>query len=207
MGVAFGPFSYIARAMSRKPRSNAIDYEDPEVWKECFEIFDRDRDGKLNMVELAQFIRALGRNPLNSEMEALVKSLGGENTTVDFNKAKSTLQSCKFKKPIDQERDMREAFKALDKDGRGTILEDELRQILCNLGENLEPYEVDQLIKNVKVNSWVRSTTTSLWTSWSATEHRFLYNMHKKKDCSEKWKKKKTGGKKGKKKKKKKKKK
>merc|ERR1712100_265690 len=133
MGVAFGPFSYIARAMSRKPRSNAIDYEDPEVWKECFEIFDRDRDGKLNMVELAQFIRALGRNPLN--------------------KAKSTLQSCKFKKPIDQERDMREAFKALDKDGRGTILEAELRQILCNLGENLEPYEVDQLIKNVKVNS------------------------------------------------------
>jgi len=48
---------------------------------------------------------------------------------------------------------LREAFKALDKDGRGTILEAELRQILCNLGENLQPYEVDQLIKNVKVNA------------------------------------------------------
>jgi len=139
--------------MAAKKRTQNIDYEDPEVWKECFEIFDRDRDGKLNMTELAQFIRALGRNPLNSEMDALVKTLGGDTTTVDFAKASATLKASKFKKPVDQERDMREAFKALDKDGRGTILEAELRQILCNLGENLEPYEVDQLIKNVKVNS------------------------------------------------------
>ena len=44
---------------SRTKRA-ALDYEDPEVWKECFEIFDKDRDGKLSVDELASYIRALG---------------------------------------------------------------------------------------------------------------------------------------------------
>jgi len=144
------PSSHI---MAAKKRGNATDYEDPEVWKECFEIFDKDRDGKLTTEELASFIRALGRNPLNSEVKALVAEIGGERTLVDRTTAFNILKTKKFRKPVDQARDMREAFKALDKDGRGTILEAELRQILCNLGENLEPYEVDQLIKNVKVNA------------------------------------------------------
>jgi len=94
-----------------------------------------------------------GRNPLNSDIKALVAELGGEKTMVTRDQAFNVLRTKKYKKPQEQERDMREAFKALDKDGRGTILEAELRQILTNLGENLEAYEVDQLIKNVKVNA------------------------------------------------------
>jgi len=139
--------------MAAKQARKTTDYDDPEVWKECFEIFDKDRDGKLNVDELAAFIRALGRNPLNSEIKALVQEIGGEKTLVDRQQATTILKTKKFKRPQEQERDMREAFKALDKDGRGTILEAELRQILCNLGENLEPYEVEQLIKNVRVNA------------------------------------------------------
>jgi len=138
---------------AKAAKTRQTDYEDPEVWKEAFEIMDKDRDGKLTVDELAAFIRALGRNPLNSEIKALVTEIGGERTLTDRNQAFNILKTKKFKRPQEQERDMREAFKALDKDGRGTILEAELRQILCNLGENLEPYEVDQLIKNVKVNA------------------------------------------------------
>jgi Ca2+-binding EF-hand superfamily protein len=44
-----------------KKRTNTTDYEDQEVWKECFDVFDRDRDGKLTMDELAMFIRALSK--------------------------------------------------------------------------------------------------------------------------------------------------
>merc|ERR1712146_420534 len=93
--------------MAARKRQNDIDYEDPEVWKECFEIFDRDRDGKLNMVELAQFIRALGRNPLNSEMEALVKSLGGETPPWTSTRPSRPCSRASSRSP-DQERDMRE---------------------------------------------------------------------------------------------------
>jgi len=139
--------------MASRTKRPTVDYEDPEVWKECFEIFDKDRDGKLNVDELASYIRSLGRNPLQSDIKALVAELGGEKTLVSRDQAFNILRTKKYKKPQEQERDMREAFKALDKDGRGTIQEAELRQILTNLGENLEAYEVDQLIKNVKVNA------------------------------------------------------
>ncbi len=52
-----------------------------------------------------------GRNPLNSEVKALVAELGGEKTLVDKNQATTLLKTKKFKRPQEQERDMREAFK------------------------------------------------------------------------------------------------
>jgi len=65
----------------------------------------------------------------------------GEGKKIDF-KTFSTFYRRKMKKPMDMERDMRNAFIALDKDGTGTILEAELRQILGTLGEALSPEEV-----------------------------------------------------------------
>lgn len=44
--------------------------------------------------------------------------------------------------PSDQDRPMRDAFKALDKENNGTIQEAELRQILGNLGDALTSQEV-----------------------------------------------------------------
>jgi len=54
-----------------------------------------------------------------------------------------------MKKPSDLDRDMRNAFVALDKDGTGQILEAELRQILGTLGETLTSEEVDMLMRDV----------------------------------------------------------
>jgi hypothetical protein len=62
-------YRFFAQAAKGKANTRqATDYEDPEVWKECFEIFDKDRDGKLNMDELASFIRSLGTNCSRSSL-------------------------------------------------------------------------------------------------------------------------------------------
>lgn len=47
---------------------------------------------------------------------------------------------------------MREAFKALDKDGNGKIAEVELRQILGTLGDSLTSAEVNQLLRDFKID-------------------------------------------------------
>jgi len=57
-----------------------------------------------------------------------------------------------MKKPNDLERDMRNAFSALDKDGTGQIYESELRQILGTLGECLNSEEVDMLMRDVEAD-------------------------------------------------------
>eukprot|EP01097_Dermamoeba_algensis_P000408 TRINITY_DN1141_c0_g1_i1.p1 TRINITY_DN1141_c0_g1~~TRINITY_DN1141_c0_g1_i1.p1 ORF type:complete len:144 (-),score=41.41 TRINITY_DN1141_c0_g1_i1:103-534(-) len=119
---------------------------------ECFDVFDKDKDKKITAEELGTVIRALGKCPLQSEVAAFVKEAGGENALIDLRSFKDFYNKTK-RKPSDLERDMREAFKALDKEGNGLISEAELRQILMNLGEALEPYEVDSLLRSVDVGS------------------------------------------------------
>ena len=124
---------------------------DEEI-KAAFEVFDKDKDGKITGEELGTVIRALGKCPLQSEVNQWMKEAGGESATIDVSTFKTYFNK-KMRRPEDTERDMREAFKALDKEGNGLISEAELRQILMNLGEALEPYEVDSLLRQVDVNT------------------------------------------------------
>jgi calmodulin len=58
----------------------------------------------------------------------------------------------KLRTPQEQEKEMRDAFKALDKDSNGKILEAELRQILGALGDALSSQEVNALMREIKVD-------------------------------------------------------
>lgn len=71
----------------------------------------------------------------------MVEEAGGVNGKVDLTKMGEFARR-KFKKPEDLDKEMRLALRALDKEGRGTIMEAELRQILTTLGDTLNNREV-----------------------------------------------------------------
>jgi len=119
--------------------------------KEAFDVFDADKDGYIGSEEIGTVVRALGKCPYQSEVTAIVEEAGGEGKKVDL-RALTGFYKKKLKKPMDLERDMRNAFSALDKDGTGAILEAELRQILGTLGEALSSDEVDLLMKDCEVD-------------------------------------------------------
>jgi len=119
--------------------------------KEAFEVFDTDKDGYILAEEIATVIRALGKCPYQTDVKEIVAE-AGEGKKVDF-RSFSNFYKKKFKKPQDLERDMRNAFSALDKDGQGTVLEAELRQILGTLGEALSAEEVDLLMRDCEADS------------------------------------------------------
>lgn len=50
-------------------------------------------------------------------------------------------------KDIDNEEEIREAFRVFDKDGNGFISAAELRNVMTNLGEKLTDGEVDEMIR------------------------------------------------------------
>jgi hypothetical protein len=114
------------------------------------------QNGKVTAALIGTLVRALGKNPLQKEVDAWVSELGGADTPIDVATVKkvqggrarerdvfavltfaSQYYNQKLPKPRDQERDMREAFKVLDIQGKGFINEAELRQIMCTLGEPL----------------------------------------------------------------------
>jgi len=114
-----------------------------EKWKEAFGLFDRDGDGKIGASELGTVMRALGQNLTEAEVKEIVKKLSSD--TVDFEKFKSVMIA--NKKDVDPEKEMREAFKVFDKDGKGVVQTSELRAVLTSMGEKLTEEEVDGIIK------------------------------------------------------------
>jgi len=117
---------------------------------ECFAIFDKDNDGKVSAEDLGNALRSLGKNPTNAELKAIKDELGAKD--FDLNTFKAVYRK-PIKTPAEQQKEMLDAFKALDKEGNGTIQEAELRQLLLNLGDSLTTPEVEELMKEVTVSS------------------------------------------------------
>lgn len=70
----------------------------------------------------------------------------------DLNQFKSIYRK-PIKTPSEQSKEMVDAFRALDKEGNGSIQEAELRQLLLNLGDSLTNAEVEELMKEVPVSA------------------------------------------------------
>ncbi|XP_049851313.1 myosin regulatory light chain-like [Schistocerca gregaria] len=120
--------------------------------KAVFEDVDLNNDGYITRQELALAIRALGKNPTEKELDAVFAELGKDQQSIDFGSFKHAFGK-PFSSPFDQDKAMRDAFKILDTENDGTILESELRQILLTVGDAMTHEEVDSILENITVDS------------------------------------------------------
>merc|ERR1711991_953361 len=114
-----------------------------EEIEDVFKVFSK--KGKVEASQIGTLVRALGKNPLQKDVDSWIEELGGPSKSIDVSTVKKYYNK-KLPKPRDQERDMREAFKVLDIQGKGFINEAELRQIMCTLGEPLTQEEFNLLM-------------------------------------------------------------
>ncbi|KAK3578512.1 hypothetical protein CHS0354_007765 [Potamilus streckersoni] len=113
--------------------------------KEAFDVFDRDGDGCISAKELGIVMRSLGQNPMESEIQEMVKEVDVDgNGTIDFQEFLD-MMSRKLK-AVDSEKDIKDAFKVFDKDRNGFITAAELKQGMLELGERLTNEEIDEMI-------------------------------------------------------------
>jgi len=119
--------------------------------EECFNLFDAKKQGYLEKDQLGPVLRALGKNPTEKELKEILAEIGNEK--IDQNRVKTLYRTKKLRSPQDQDKEMRDAFKALDKESNGKVQEAELRQILGNLGDALTSQEVNALMREVKVDA------------------------------------------------------
>jgi len=116
-----------------------------DEYKEAFQLFDKDGDGKISSSELGTVMRAVGQNPTQAEVrEYISNDLGGKDqfTLDDFLKVLKNRS-----KPSNQEDQIKEAFKVFDKSNSGLIEINELKHVLTTLGEKLSAEEVDGVLK------------------------------------------------------------
>ncbi|XP_070535690.1 myosin-2 essential light chain-like [Ptychodera flava] len=120
--------------------------------RDTFSIFDKKGDGKIEAPSVGEVIRALGYNPLQSEVKKLIDSFGGRDKRISFEEFLPIVQKFAAKAPQDQHRfeEFVEGLRVFDKDGNGTINSAELRHVLTTLGERLSDDEVEQLLSGLE---------------------------------------------------------
>ncbi|XWS49808.1 hypothetical protein CRYUN_Cryun12cG0034600 [Craigia yunnanensis] len=118
--------------------------------KEAFTLFDTDGDGKIAPLELGILMRSLGGNPTQAQLKAIVAE---EKLTAPFDFPRFLDLMAKHMKPEPFDRQLRDAFKVLDKESTGFVSVSDLRHILTSIGEKLEPSEFDEWIREVDVGS------------------------------------------------------
>eukprot|EP00928_Gymnodinium_smaydae_P055515 TRINITY_DN39032_c0_g1_i1.p1 TRINITY_DN39032_c0_g1~~TRINITY_DN39032_c0_g1_i1.p1 ORF type:complete len:147 (+),score=54.85 TRINITY_DN39032_c0_g1_i1:72-512(+) len=117
---------------------------DEQECKECFDIFDKDADGKISKAELGLALRSLGQTYTEAEVEALQAEAGGE--LVGF----STFQQMARRKPrnaTEQASALERALHVFDSGRTGSIDIAELRQVVTTLGgkEKMPAKEFDDI--------------------------------------------------------------
>eukprot|EP00092_Neocalanus_flemingeri_P032668 GFUD01035533.1.p1 GENE.GFUD01035533.1~~GFUD01035533.1.p1 ORF type:complete len:154 (+),score=62.38 GFUD01035533.1:119-580(+) len=115
-------------------------------FKEAFNIFDKDGDGKITSVELGSVLKNLGQNPVETELSDMINEFDVDgNGTVDFDEF--LVMMSKQMQDKDSDDELRQVFKVFDRDGNGLITVEELMQVLKTLGEELSEDEVKMMIK------------------------------------------------------------
>ncbi|XP_078439790.1 putative calcium-binding protein CML13 [Wolffia australiana] len=122
--------------------------EQVATMKEAFALFDTDGDGRIAVSELGILMRSLGGNPTQARIKEIVAE---EKLSAPFDLPRFVDLMKKHLNPEPFDRQLRQAFKVLDKDGTGFVSASDLRHILTSIGEKLEPAEFDEWIREVDV--------------------------------------------------------
>merc|ERR1711909_17202 len=114
-------------------------------FKEAFDEFDKDKSGTISPEELLGVMRAMGQNPTEDELLNLVLEVDIDgNGTIEFEEFLSMMKQKAHE--VDEEADLREAFKIFDRDKDGYISMKELKKVANMLGTMLTKEEVEEFM-------------------------------------------------------------
>lgn len=125
-----------------------------DAWKEAFMLFSNGGD-TVTGDACKDLIWACGRKPMLKDMEEAVKGFGGKLTMDTF------LEH--MKKPHDDPSidEFKFALDAFDSTDSGFTMKRELMNYLCNMGEKMQPEEVEAVLKDVPLDKENKIETTA----------------------------------------------
>eukprot|EP00092_Neocalanus_flemingeri_P014501 GFUD01015646.1.p1 GENE.GFUD01015646.1~~GFUD01015646.1.p1 ORF type:complete len:150 (+),score=72.23 GFUD01015646.1:47-496(+) len=120
-------------------------------FKEAFDEFDTDGSGAISSKELLGVMRAMGQNPTEDELLNLVMEVDMDgNGTIEFDEFLDMMK--KKASEVDEEAELKEAFKIFDRDKDGFISMKELKKVTSMLGTVLTKEEIDEFMAEADVD-------------------------------------------------------
>ncbi|OWF56439.1 Calmodulin-2 [Mizuhopecten yessoensis] len=120
-------------------------------FKEAFDLFDKDGDGSINSKELASMMLSMGQVPTDAEVRHFIEQVDcSGNGCIDLPEFITLM----MKDGIDaySKKQLLEAFRVFDKDMKGFLTVNQVREALTTLGEALTFDEVEELIHSADKN-------------------------------------------------------
>ncbi|XP_045148057.1 calcium-binding mitochondrial carrier protein SCaMC-1 [Echinops telfairi] len=144
------------------PMAACQDEQQPTRYQSLFQQLDRNRDGVVDIGELQQGLRSLGV-PLGQDAEEKIFNAGDVNKDgmLDFEEFMKYLK--------DHEKQMKLAFKSLDKNNDGNIDASEIVQSLQTLGVTISEKQAELILQSIDADG----TMTVDWNEW---RDYFLFN-------------------------------
>jgi len=117
-------------------------------FKDAFKKFDTEGNGEIPTSELGTVMRMLGHLLKDDELQTAIESVDSDGSGfVDIDEFLE-LMRMKTKESSD-EAEIKEAFRILDRDDKGEIHTDVIKEILLELFGNLTKEEVDDIIADI----------------------------------------------------------
>jgi len=120
-------------------------------YKEVFNLYDDDCEGKIDAIYIGSVARACGLKPTN---EMVAKAAGADykkkgEKKLTFEEWLPIFEQLKGMKEAGTFADYMEGLKVFDKDETGKILGAEVKHVLMALGERLTAPEVEEVMEGV----------------------------------------------------------
>ncbi|XP_078310639.1 myosin regulatory light chain A, smooth adductor muscle-like isoform X2 [Crassostrea virginica] len=114
--------------------------------KEAFTMIDQNRDGFIDINDLKEMFSSLGSTPDDKTLkEMLAEAPGPLNFTMFLSLFSDKLGG------TDPEDSLRNAFAMFDKDGKGKLPEEYIKDLLENMGDNFTKDEMRQTFKEAPI--------------------------------------------------------
>merc|ERR1712168_515879 len=124
--------------------------------KDAFQSYDKKGESQIKVGDIASAMKKMGHNITPEFLEKWEEDIDKDGTGYVEYEEFSILVRRKIQEDED-ERELKEIFRVLDKEKKGEVNTNELRWILKSLGEELTEEEIDDMIADVDTDGsgWV----------------------------------------------------
>ena len=123
-----------------------IDDDQIEDMKDCYSIFDKKGDMKVESERLIDVLRSLGLNPLSEDVDKCIEDSKLKGERVDFETFFGIYKFIVNKPSVGSYADLIEGLKTLDRDSSGFVFAAELRHVLMNVADKMTDVQVNESV-------------------------------------------------------------
>ena len=120
--------------------------ENQQRIRDCFNFYDRDYDGRIEIRQLGTLIRSLGCAPTEDGIKQYIIEFGIEGDSFQIEQFE-LIMAREQSKPDTREIKLKKAFEVFDQDGDGKISAQDLMHNLMTVGDKMSREEVEKVFE------------------------------------------------------------